>query len=108
MRWRLDDGIPSVQATLRFENNKRSAVFAPIDVEEDSCLVTINGRSNKYSAIHPLCHKGLKMWFWEIPTDIVVKQTGREGSWHTVDIQSSFYSFLLLLVHLKLESKRTQ
>ena len=21
------------------------------------------------------------------PTDIVVKQTGREGSWHTVDIQ---------------------
>ena len=67
VRWRLDEGIPSVQATLRFENNKRSAVFAPIDVEEDSCLVTINGRSNKYSAIHPLCHKGLKMWFWGIP-----------------------------------------
>ena len=41
-------------------------------------------------------------------TDIVVKQTGREGCWHTVDIQTSFHSFLLLLVHLKLESKWTQ
>ena len=41
-------------------------------------------------------------------TDIVVKQTGREGCWHTIDIQTRFHSFLLLLVHLKLESKWTQ
>ena len=36
------------------------------------------------------------------------KQTGQEGCWHTVEIQTSFHSFLLLLVHLKLESKWTQ
>ena len=43
-----------------------------------------------------------------IPTDIVVKQTRQAGCWLTVDIQTSFHSFLLLLVHLKLESKWTQ
>ena len=41
-------------------------------------------------------------------TDRVVKQTGQTGCWLTVDIQTSFHSFLLLLVHLKLESKWTQ
>ena len=46
---------------------------------------------------------------WDVkPTDIVVKKTGRAGCWPTVDIQTSFHSFLLLLVHLKLESKWTQ
>ena len=40
--------------------------------------------------------------------DIVVKQTGQAGCWLTVDIQTRFHSFLLLLVHLKLESKWTQ
>ena len=41
-------------------------------------------------------------------TDIVVKQTGQAGCSLTVDIQTSFHSFLLLLVHLKLESMWTQ
>ena len=45
---------------------------------------------------------------WGRSTDIVVKQTGQAGCWPTVDIQTSFHSFLLLLVHLKLESKWTQ
>ena len=30
-------------------------------------------------------------------TDIVVKQTGLEGSWHTVDIQTSFYLIFVIL-----------
>ena len=41
-------------------------------------------------------------------TDIVVKQTEQAGCWLTVDIQTSFHSFLLLRVHLKVESKWTQ
>ena len=41
-------------------------------------------------------------------SDIVVKQTGQASWLPTVDIQTSFHSFLLLLVHLKLESKWTQ
>ena len=42
------------------------------------------------------------------PTDIEVKQTGRAGCWISVDMHTSFHSFLLILVHLKLESKWTQ
>ena len=48
---------------------------------------------------------GLDIWITDI---VVVKQTGQAGCWPTVDIQTSFHSFLLLLVHLKLESKWTQ
>ena len=41
--------------------------------------------------------KGAATLEWVGVTDIEVKQTGREGSWHTVDIQTSFYLIFVIL-----------
>ena len=65
-------------------------------------LCIVHPGETYFHVIHGLYHLSKQT------TDIVVKQTGPAGCWHAVDIQTSFHSFLLLLVQLKLESKWTQ